>query len=67
MTRTVKLTTGERRTLTKAQRLISRLTYCIDDLRILDDYGRPRLDGKTITKLVTIQDGITFIACTTRG
>lgn len=67
MTRRVKLTGDERRTLTKAQRMISRLNHRIDDLRSLDDYGRPRLDGKTITKLVTIQDGITFIACTTRG
>jgi|GEM_PF-4823299 len=63
MTRTVRLTTDEHRTLLKAQRVVARLSDRINGL-VTDD--RPRLDDRVITRLVTMQSDISFIACTTR-
>jgi hypothetical protein len=66
MTRTVQLTTDERQTLAKAQRVISRLTHRIDDL-ICDDRldCKPRWDSRTGRRIASMQNDLNFITCTT--
>ncbi len=64
MTRMIQLTTDERRTLTKASRIVSRLTYRIDDL--LTSGKEPRLDMRTGHRLAAMQSDIRVIACTAR-